>query len=174
MGQKESRTAGHLGASVLLKKSTVNGCGFGHLCWAGVPMCAVLLSFLELCMKTQDLEGLSAASWRSQPLTQTVLVLRLGEGTAGLWNPQVKIKGSRHSDFEILRSGGHYRHLRTVPTATSRQNCPKAMVREPTQPRRSVSGRVAFLKLVLVTCTCGNCGHLQSGAVRWSCQKKAK
>lgn len=140
-------------------------------------MRAVPLSFLEPCMKTQDLEGRSAASWRSQPLTQTVLVLRRGEGTAGLWSLRVKIKGSRHSDFEILRSGGHYRRLRIVPTATSHQNCPKAMVREPTRPPPSVSGRVAFLKPFLVTrtCrTCHNCGRLQSGAMRWSCQNKAK
>lgn len=84
----------------------------------------------EPCMKTQGLEGHSAASWRNQPLTQTVLVLLLVEATADLWNPQVKIKDFRHSDCGILRSEGHSRHLRTDPMATSHRNCLKAMSKE--------------------------------------------
>lgn len=82
------------------------------------------------CMKTRGLGGRSAASWRNQPRTQIAPVLLLGVGTAGLGNPQVKIKDFRHSDFEILRSEGHSRHLRTDLMATSHQNCPKAMNKE--------------------------------------------
>lgn len=81
-------------------------------------------------MKTQGLEGHSAASWRNPPLIQIALVLLLVEEPAGLGNPQVKIKDFRHSDFEILRSEGPSRHLRTDHMATSHQNCPKAMNKE--------------------------------------------
>lgn len=121
------------------------GVFFRCLSWATVPMCAVLLSSSELCMKIQGLGGHSAASWRSQPPTLTVQVLLQGEGTVGSWNLRVKIKDSRHSGSEILRSGGHYKRPRTDPTAISHQNCLKAMVRELALPSRLLAMLVCFL-----------------------------
>lgn len=129
------------------------------------------------CTKTQGLGGPSAASWRSQPRTQTVPVLLLAEGTAGLGNPQVKIKDFRHRDFEIPRSEGHSRRLRTDHMATNHQSCPKAMVREFTLLSLSwalptVLESFNFVQLFVVTCTCLNCWRLQSRATQWLCQCK--
>lgn len=84
----------------------------------------------ELCVKTRGLDGRSAASWRSPPPTQTVLVLLRGAGTVGSGSPQVKIKDFRHSDFETPRSVGPSRRRRTDHTATSHQNCPRVMNKE--------------------------------------------
>lgn len=123
-------------------------------------VCRALPPLLAPCMKTWGLEGHSAASWRSQPLTQTVPVLLLAEGTADLGTPQVKIKDFRHSDFEILRSEGHSRRLRTDHMATSHQNCPKAMVREFTLlswMRSTMFQRALSFQPCLVPCTCPSC-----------------
>lgn len=78
-------------------------------------------------MKTQALEGRSAASWRNLPHIQMVLVQQQEAGTAGLWSLQAKIRDSWYSDSEILRFEGPYRHPRTDHMATSRQSCLKAM-----------------------------------------------
>lgn len=105
------------------------------------------LPLLELRMKTQGLEGHSAASWRNQPLTRMALGLLLAGVAAGLWNPRVRIKDFRPSDCEVLRSEGRSRRRRTDLTATSPRNCPKATVRAstPLSRERSVMFQTALM-----------------------------
>lgn len=165
-----------LGAS-LWRESPVTGVGaprsvFRCLSRAGGPMRAVLLSFLEPCMKTRGPGGHSAASWRSRPRTQTAPLLLRGEGTAGSWSPRVKIRDSRRSDSEIPRSGGLSRRLRTDPTATSHQNCPKAMVRDSTPPSPLGAAVAPFVVTrPCPDCPCGRAGPY-GGCVRIRTSKK--
>ena len=90
--------------------------------------CSSALSLPEQCMKTQALEGRSAASWRNLPHIQMVPVQLREVGTAGLWSLQTKTRDSRYSDSEMLRFEGPYRHPRTDHMATSHRSCLKAMV----------------------------------------------